>query len=656
MKRVVTCWLATVLGMQPVVAQQQMQAIAPVRPSTPILRWYETAQVPEVQLGNSARLVSLIRGGKLYLTAQDAIALALENNLDVEISRFNPVLDQWNLIRAEAGGALPGVPSGTSQVGNVARGQGVSGSQAAAGVQGGGSGTGNAGAGNATIAQIGPQTPALDPILQNTTAFSHLSVPQANLTQSRLTNLIDNERNYTTTAKQGYLAGGQVSLSYTESYLNENAPTDNLNPTYAPSLTLQVQQNFLRGFGTAMNSRTISVSRVNLQIDEYNFKSQITSVVNNVLRVYYTYSADLLNVGAKQRALDVANEFLSNNRKQVEVGTLAPLDVTNAEAQVASSENDLIGARTALEQDELTLKNLISRVGVADPLLNAVEIVPLDHIEVPESDGLPPIQKLIAEAVANRPDIQAQNMNLQVAKLNSLGTRNGVLPQLAGFASASAQGLAGKTQPVVEPIGQVQASASQAFPPGFGPCPASFHTTLPCEYPDKALVGGFGTANSQLIDRHYPSENVGVFFAATLRNRVAQADYAIDQLTVRRTELQDSKTLSQVAVDVANQITALRQARARYRAAAQNRVLSEQLLDAEQKKYKLGASTPYSVISQQRDLAVADYNVTSALVSYSNARIALDQTLGRTLAANHVSLDEAKAGVVQRASSVPAGK
>jgi outer membrane protein TolC len=628
---------------------QAMEAITPVKSKAPLIGSYKAPFVPPINLANSSRFASLIRGGKLYLTAQDAIALALENNLDVEISRYNPILDQWRLVRSEAGGALPGVPSGSSQVSSVAQGQGVTGSLSSAGVRTSGGGTSGNGSSNTTISQIGPVTPALDPVVQNSTSFSHVSQPQPNIQASDVVNLVQNKRFYSTSIQQGILSGGQASLDYTESYLNENAPTDILNPSQFPTLSLSVQHNFLSGFGVGVNSRNIEVSKINLRIDDLNFKSEIISIVVNVLQTYYTYSADFLNVGARQRALDVAQEFLANNKKQVEIGTMAPLDVTNAESSVATSQQDLVIAQTTLAQDELNLKNLLSRIGTEDPLLSASQIIPLDHIEVPEKDDLPPLKDLISRAQASRVDIAAEKLNLNVAQLSAKGTQSGVLPQLVGFATLSNAGTSGKSQPrILDPQEAAQLNASV-----LGPCPASYHTTNPCEFADPSFYGGLGRANGQIFRRDFPSESGGVFFAARMRNRSNQADYAIDQLSMRQTEVQDAKDLNQIAVDVSNQVTALRQARARYLAAAQSRLLSQQLLDAEQKKFGLGASTPFNVVTQQRDLAVADYNTTSALVAYSNARVALDQTLGDTLEANHVSLDEAKNGRVTRISNLP---
>src|SRR5947209_5179963 len=382
-RQIIAGALAYVCAVSPVLAQTAAQTIsfAPVRPTGVFpFRDYRPVLVPPVRVANSPRLASLIRGGKLYLTAQDAIALALENNIDIEVSRYTPILDEWNLQRAEAGGALPGVPSASTQASSVTRGEGVRGSQAAAGVNANGANGSGTNTANATISQIGPVTPTLDPVFQDTTTFSHISQPQANIRQSQVTNLIDRQRNYNASIQKGFLSGTQATIDYTEGYLNENAPTDILNPQYAPTLSATISQQFLQGFGIAVNSRTINIQKLNLKIDDLNFKSQVISVVENVLDLYYGLVADYQDVKAKQSALDVARQFYANNQKQVELGTLAPLDVTTAQAQVASSEQDLVTSQTALIQQQVSLKNAISRNGTADRLLADVDIIPLDRI------------------------------------------------------------------------------------------------------------------------------------------------------------------------------------------------------------------------------------------------------------------------------------
>ena len=611
-------------------ALAQEASIEPVRPPAPtVLRPYRAPEIPPIRLANSGRLRDLVRAGKLYLTVQDAIALTLENNLDIEVARYNPILSEWRLERAKAGGALPGVPSSATQANSVASGQGVAGSQAAAGVTAGAGNASANGAGNATVSQVGPVTQNLDPSIQESTIFGHRTTPQANIVQSITPVLISSTHVYNATLQEGFLTGGSVSVNYTNHYLRENSPTDVLNPSSAPSLSVSFQHNLLRGFGTAVNSRTIEVSKINLKTSDLNFKTQVIGTVVQVLNLYYGLVADYEDVKAKRSALEAAHAFYEDNKKRVEFGDLAPLEVTRAESQVAGSERDLLLSQTSLEQQEVQLKNLLSRTGSADPVLAIVQIIPVDPIVVPDKEDLPPLQELVQKALARRSDLAAERAGVTAAEVSTLGTRNGVLPSLQVFGTESQAGLAGTPMP---------------FAPGQrGPGADSY------------FVGGVGTALAQILRRNFPTERIGAFMVASIGNNQAQADYGIDQLQLRQTQLTTQKDFNQVGVEVANNVVALRQARARYDAAVKNRMLVQELHVAEQKKFSLGASTPYNVIQQQRDLVAAQSAEISALVAYSTARVALDQTLGVTLETNLVSIGEARAGKVARTSSLPAG-
>lgn len=637
----------------PVIFAQQ---IAPEKPTGSIfIRPYKASTIPPVRFANSLRARDLVRGGNLYLTVQDALALAIENNIDLELDRYGPLIDEWNLERYEGGGPLPGVPNATSTGKSVASGQGVSGSQAAAGVSTSGANNNSGNTAGATISQIGPTTPTLDPVFQDVQNYSHTSAPQPNLIQSQVLNLIQNQRNYTESISTGVITGGQVSLTYNDSYLNENAPSDLTNPSNFTTVTLSIRHNFLQGFGVAVNSRNITVAKNNLKLDDLTFENEVMGVVVNVLNLYYGLVADDEDVKAKQSAVEVAKRFYEDNKKQVQIGTMAPIDVTTAEAQLASSQQDLVVSQTTLEQQQISLKDALSRNGLADPVLREATIIPLDRIVVPEESNLPPLKSLIATALANRPDLAAEQMNIKNLEISALGTKNGVLPQLAGLASLKNTGSAGTARYVPIPPDEVSQFANSPLPSGIVPCPPSVAPKGSlCEVPDPYFVGGIGTALGQMIRRNFPSESGGGFIAPTIRNRQAQADAAIDQLTIRQTQAQTQRDLNEVAVDVSNQVVALQQARARYAAAVKSRVLEQQLLDAEQKKFKLGASTTYNVVTQQRDLSAAQSAEIAALVAYSNAQVSLDQVLGTTLQTNKVSLKEAVSGQVDRKSSLPA--
>ncbi len=606
-------------------AQQANQtSIQPVRPEGRFYkRPYTPADVPPVRSGNSDRLRSLIRGGKLYLTAQDAIALALENNIDVEVARYAPLTLEWRLERAEAGGALPGVTSGATQAAAVTSGQGVLGSQSAAGVNNGGGNGGARGQGNATVSQVGPVTANLDPSLQETTTFGHRSVPQPNVVQSATPVLVQGLRSWSGTYQQGFLTGGNITVKYSNSYLNENAKSNRLNPSDASSLSVSIQQNLLRGRGIALNARNITVARTNLRMSDLNFRSQVTGVVINVLSAYYGLASDYDDMRAKQDALEAARKFFEEAKLRLNLGALASLDIATAQNLIAGSLQTVLASQATLLQRELRLKNLISRAGIGDPLLQAVQIVPLDHIVIPAADDLPPVRDLVRKALDKRADILAAQVSLENAEVSAIGTRNGLLPAVQVFAGQTQSGLAG-TPRIVNGVAA-----------------------------DPYFRGGVGTALGQVLRRNFPTENIGAFGSLQIHNDQAQADFAIEQLQLRQQQLNAVKERNQVQVDISNAVVALRQARARYDAAVQNRILSQQLLEAETKKFSLGASTPFLVILQQRDLATAQASELASMTTWENARLNLDQMTGDTLDSSHVVLAEAHSGVVARVSVLP---
>jgi outer membrane protein TolC len=605
------------------VANAQDSAVVVDRPTAPVLvRPWMAAAVPAPRMTNSERLRNLIRAGKLYLTVQDAIALAIENNLDLEVDRYGPATALWAVERAEAGGVLRGVTSGNSQVGQTASGQGVSGSQRSAGLGGGGGGGSSTG-GGATVSQIGPVTQNLDPVLKNTTLFSHQTTPQPNAIQSETTALVDDSRIYNTSVQEGLLTGGFATLSQSESYLNENSPSDVLNPSVAPSLQLYVQHSLMRGFGMAVNSRFIRVAKNNVLAADLTFRSQLLNLVASVLNLYWDLVSDNEDVRAKQHALDVAQKFLDDTKQQIQLGVLARVEIYRAESELATRRRELIISQTTVRQQETLLKNAISRNGVEDPLLESAEIVPLDSIQIPASDELPPLRELVARALAKRPDFAVTRLNEDSAAISALGTANGLLPNVQVAVQTWNSGLAGAANP----------------PSGLVPSPQ--------------FVGGFGTALGQVFRRDYGNEAAGGEIVASFQNRVAQGDYGIDQLQLRQNQLANHRDRNQLVVDISNQMVGLRQARARYSAAVDTRTLQQELLEKEQQKFTLGGSTLNDLITAQRALADAQTAEVAALATYSRARVALDQVLGETLEANHVSVDEALHGQVARGSAPP---
>ncbi len=599
------------------------QEISVEKPTAPfIVRPWIPTHVPPIVLRDSPRLDQLIRGGSLYLTVQDAIALAIENNLDLEVDRYGPLNAAWLTQRAEAGGLLRGVTTGKSQVGQVASGQGVSGSQAAAGL-GGSNGGGGGGGGGAVVSQIGPVTENLDPILTNTTLFSHTTSPQnVGRVQSQVAALIDTSHIYNTTLQQGFLTGGYITLSQSESYLKENTPTDLLNPSVAPRLQFYAQHNLLQGFGTAVNSRFIRVARNNQRAADFTFRSQLLNVVANVLNLYWDLVTDNDDLKAKQTALEMSRKFLADTNKEIELGVVARADIYSAKAEVATREIELAISQATVRQQENLLKMALVRDAALDPRADEAAVVPLDAIQIPTADELPPFRSLLTRALGQRPDIAVSRINDESAEISALGTASGLLPNAQGFATVRDSGLAGTPN----------YAAGAPLP---------------------TIIGGLGTSFGQIFRRDFPSQQVGGYIVANFGNHVAQGDYGIDQLQLRQTQLSGRRDLNQLVVDISNQMVALRQARSRYSAAVDTRTLQEDLLEKEQQAFSLGTATINDVVVVQRSLVAARFAEVAALGTYARARVALDQVVGDTLAKNHVSVDDALQGHVAQAKSAP---
>ncbi len=604
-------------------AQLHAQEPFVARPTGPVLiRPYKAATPGPVLLSNSERIRSLIRAGKLYLTLQDTIALAIENNLDLQIDRYGPLNAEWYVERQQAGGPLRGVPAGTGSSNLITSGQGVNGATKAAGLLTNSNGAG-ASNNNTTIQQIGSVTPNLDPTFQSAMTWSHETnlYPDPVLAGSNA--LVDSIHKFTNYVQEGLLTGGTVQIQANEEYLKEDAPSDILNPSVAPAVSIYLRHNLLQGFGVGLNARYINMAKNQVISANVTFKSQLLNMVANVANQYWGLVADYDDLKAKQAALEFAQNFYNDTQRQIELGAIAGADIYRAESEVSTRKQDLAISQQTLSQTETNLKDLISRDGVADPLLAEASIIPLDQIEVPQTDQLPPLRQLVATALANRPDVELDKLNDQYQALSALGTRNAVLPTLIGYAYQTNLAEAGQQNPL-SPLRSA---------PGF--------------------IGGLGTALGQIFRDDYKSFTTYAYFTSPIRNQVAQADYGIDQLTITQGDLVERRNRNQMVVDISNQVIALRQARTRYSNAADTRALQQDLLDKEQQKFRLGSSTIDNIIAAQRALIAAQYVEISALRTYQQSRVALNQVLGLTLEANHLSVTEALKGKVERESVLP---
>jgi outer membrane protein len=601
-------------------AQQQASPQTVERPDGPLLiRSYKPTGVPPVDLRNSDHLHSLIRAGRLYLTVQDAIALAIENNLDLEVDRYGPLSAEWALERAQGGGPLRGVTNGNTLVNQATSGQGVVGSELSAGLASNNSG-GGGGRGGASISQIGPVTQNLDPVLENTTEASHTTTPQPITSVSEVDALVDTKHIIDSFVQEGFLSGGYVQVAANESYLKENALSDFLNPSVYPVVQIYASQNLLRGFGTGVNGRFIRVAQKNIRGAQETFRSQLLNVVANVLNLYWDLVTDDDDLAVRQRAVDQAQKFYDDTRKQIELGVVPRFEASRAQSGLSTSQQQLAIARATAQEQENLLKNAVSRNGLEDPLLDGAQVVPLDRIEVPEQDNLPSLRELVAKALANRPDIALTKINDETAAISAEGTANGVLPSLQGFAAVSASGLSGTATPPFVYKGQIYAA-------------------------DPYYVGGLGNALGQVFRDNFPTRSAGALFQGTVHNHVAQGDYGIEQLQLRQGDLVERRNMNQLVVDISNYMVALRQARSRYSQAVDSRKLQQELLDKSQQSFSFGAATISEVETAEAALVAAQETEVTSLAAYSHARISLDQVLGQTLDVNHVSVDRALKGI-----------
>ncbi len=589
----------------------------------PILKPFHIQRriVSPAVLSNTPRLESLVRAGNLYLSVQDVIAVALENNLDIAIQRYAPVLAREVLRRTEAGQFIRGVGQ------NIAPGpQSVS----LAGVTSGVVGLPDTGSGvtsgGGLVSSIGTTPPNLDPGLFAQASFSHNTTPLSNLFLAGVPFLLTNVRSYQTGYFQQFITGTNVQLTYGSTRYAVNSPQYVANPYTNGFLDLFIQQPLLQGFGIAVNNRYIRAAKNNQKVSDLQLKRQVVTTISAVLNLYWDLVSFNEAVRIREQALATAQKLLEGNQHQAELGTLPKLEVTRAAAEVSSAKENLLIAQTNVAQQEIVLKNALSRNGVASPWLDEVHIIPLDKIVVPEKEELKPTAELTAQALDKRPELEQTRINIESNKINLAGTKNALLPTLNAFVDLTNVGLTGAANPL---------------------------NTDPRNIPAAFLLGGYGNLLGQIFQRHFPNYAAGFSLNIPFRNRAAQADFVLDQLGVRQGELQLQKSINQVRVDVRNAVIGLQQARARYETAVATRALAEQTLSAEQNRFRFGESTIPTVVQAQRDLATSQDAEVQAMANYTHAKIAFDEAVGQTLEVNAISIEEAASGHVTRQSSIP---
>ncbi len=391
----------------------------------------------------------------------------------------------------------------------------------------------------------------------------------------------------------------------------------------------------LQGFGLALNNRTIRIAKNNIKAADYVFQQQLINTVANVVQLYWNLVSSNQQVEVRKQAVDVSQKLYDDNKKQVEIGTLAPIEIVRAEAQLAANQQALVAAQSTVLQFETVLKSALSRNGLASVSVMDAHVVPTDPIRIPEVEAIEPIQDLMSRALDNRPDLAQSRIQIENSEIALTGTRSAMLPTLNAVGDMRNNGLVGAQNTIIGPV-STQTGLIQNPP-----------------IADPFFLGGYGSVLGQLFGRNFPTYSIGLNLTIPLRNRAAQANLTTATLNVRQNQLQVQRQINQIRVDVQNALIGIQQARAQYQAAVKGRVLSEQTLDADQKKLALGATTVYQVIQDQRDLTTAAAAEVTALGAYASARGQMDIATGLTLSNNNVEFAEAKAGHVSSAPSTP---
>ena len=588
---------------------------------------YKAPEVPEVDMANSPRLDQLVRAGKLYLSLSDAIALAIENNLDIAYARYGPQIADTDILRTKSGQQLRGVQTqiSTLSTGQSAAGGGGGGVGDVTGITGraGGVGGGAQGVGDASTF-FGSAVPSLEPTLTGGIDWGHFSNPQTSSFVTGTNTFVSERSNSNIGIQKGFLTGTNVSLDWRNALNDTNSLRANFDPSLRSNLTLRVTQSLLQGFGRDVNSRNIRIAKNNREVSDLAFETQVIATVTQVQNLYWDLVSFRAEARSREEDLRLAQKLYEDNKRRVEIGVLAPIEIVRAEAEVASREQDLTLAVTRVQLQETTIKNAVSKNGLASPSILDVEIVPTDRIEVPDIEEIQPLQDLMGLALQSRPELAQSRIQLKNQDISLKGVRNAMLPQVSIFADLTNNALAGRLNEDFVGFPGIETPVSDFF------------------------IGGLGTSLSQVFRRNFPDYSIGVQVSFPLKNRRAQADMTATLLERRQADIRLRQQENSVRAEVRDAVIGVQQARARFTAAEKTRILQERTLDGEQKKFKLGASTIFFVVEAQRDLALARSVEITAQNNYIKAKVALDRATGKTLAANNIAIDEAYDGRVSK--------
>jgi outer membrane protein TolC len=588
---------------------------------------YSGTNIPSPALTNSPKIEQLIHDGKLEISLQDAIELALQNSLDIVVARYNVWFADTDVLNTSGGGV--------------------------------GRGTAGASFPFSTAAVPGL---SFDPIVTGLVSIESQTVPVNNPflsgtgTSALVTGLGLHTNLYNFGVSQGFSPGTTVSVNWDNTRSSSSSQVNLFNPSVQSALYLNISQQLLNGFGKAVNRRNIMISKNNRKIADLAFTQQAITTINNTINAYWELAYAIQNVKVQQQAVTVSEKLYNDNKKQLEIGTMAPLDVTRAESELATDRQNLIVAQTAQLQQQQVLRNAISKDPMASNVAN-VEIVPTDKPTPPAIIEAASFEDAVREAFANRPDLAEQNLNVRNAEIDAKANKNALRPVATATARYGSVGLAGNSPIVTSEttagnrIVDLNGTPVTVLGPGLIPIPIFEPTTTVTRTGTK--TGGFGDAQSQIFHNDFPDYLVALNVTIPIRNRVAQADYQRALLTQRQNEAILQQEKNAAVLDVRNTYIALVQDRAQVEAAGKARELQQQTFDAEQKKYQLGASTVYNVILTQRDLITAQGTELRALANLVEAKANYERALGRTLTVNNVTIAQGSKDIIERDTLIP---
>jgi outer membrane protein len=609
---------------------------------------YRAKAVNSVDDRNTSRLYDLMRGGNVYLSLADAIALAIENNLDVQMTRYQLPIADTDVLRAKGGGALRGITTATTELPTGVGGPSspllttpASGTTPATAVPTNlfdlslvtsGSTTQAISSQSPLPSASGPPIPQYDPLLTGNLMWAHQTTLETDTLTTGHTAFVANSATAGLNLQQGFSTGTQYTLGYNSTYQSSNSLRDNYNPYSMGTLGLTVTQPLLRGFGIGVNRRFITIAKNDRTISDLNFRQQIINVIYGISVLYYDLIGLADDVHVKQENLRSAQELHKNTEASVERGTLPNVELTRADAEVAGAQQDLENSEGLLQEEELVVKNVLTRKGGREPAVRMARLIPTETLSVPDQEQILEVTELLPKAMAQRPDLLQSQLELENLRIALKGTKNALLPEIDLVATVQNNGLAGTANPLYQSATGTTAQQNPVSP---------------------EFLGGYGSMLSQMFSRSNPTYEIGLQLNLPIRNRVAQADLARDELQLRTSETQYLKLENQAELELEDAIIGLRRSRVAYQAAVRARVLQEQSLELERARLDAGLSTPFFVIQYQSYVAQARSTEVVARGNYFKAKAAMDRVVGASLETNGISFEDAYKGQLPRSTAPP---